>query len=166
MPIKDNIKKYRKEKKLTQRQLSEKSGVSYSTVCKLETGEQSNPSLEIIEKIARALDIESALLLYENYENGEMKFPHDIRIFIKYLNALGYVVSDILKYKKNGKSYSYVEIKKDNYVKKIPYPVFERLSNTIASEVNVRIEFWERYEERRIQLMNRIESGIIEEDLI
>ncbi len=163
MPIKDNIKKYRKEKKLTQRQLSDKSGVGYSTICKLETGEQSNPSLEIIEKIARALSIESALLLYEDYENGEMKFPYDVRIFIKYLNALGYTVSDILKYKKNDKVYSYVEVKKDDFSEKIPYQVFMRISKNIASEVKIRFEFWERYEEKRLALMSRIENGVLED---
>ncbi len=53
----ENIKKIRKMKGLTQRKLADKSGVSYSMICKLESGEQKNPSLHTLEKIADALDV-------------------------------------------------------------------------------------------------------------
>ena len=45
MAVKDNLKRIRKEKGLTQRELAEKSKVSFSMVSKLESGEQLNPSL-------------------------------------------------------------------------------------------------------------------------
>lgn len=63
MGLKENIKKYRKDKGLTQKQLSLISEVSYSFITKLESGEQSNPSFETLEKIAAALEISSAKLL-------------------------------------------------------------------------------------------------------
>lgn len=63
MAMKDNLKRIRKEKGLTQRQLADKSKVSFSMVSKLESGEQANPSLETVEKIATALGIEPYQLL-------------------------------------------------------------------------------------------------------
>lgn len=63
MGLKENIKKYRKAKKMTQRELSEISNVSYSFVSKLESGEQTNPSFETITKLANALGVPANLLL-------------------------------------------------------------------------------------------------------
>ena len=51
------IKKYRKARKLTMEQLSEKSGINLSTLKKYETDNR-NPKLEQLSKIAKALDIE------------------------------------------------------------------------------------------------------------
>lgn len=63
MPLKENLKKFRRNQSLTQKQLAEKSGLSFSMVSKLESGEQTNPSFETLEKIAKALDINPGLLL-------------------------------------------------------------------------------------------------------
>jgi len=52
----DNIKKLRTEKKLSMRALSEKSGVSKTTISEIENGIVTNPTLVTIEKIAKALD--------------------------------------------------------------------------------------------------------------
>jgi len=63
MAVKDNLKRIRKEKGLTQRELAEKSKVSFSMVSKLESGEQLNPSLETIQKLATVLGVEPFQLL-------------------------------------------------------------------------------------------------------
>lgn len=52
----NNLKKYRKNKNLTIKELSEKSGVSMGYICHLENGTRSNPSKEIMEKIAKVLN--------------------------------------------------------------------------------------------------------------
>ena len=61
MGLPENLKALRKSKGFSQRVLSEK--VSYSMVSKLESGEQKNPSLETLEKIASALDVDASRLL-------------------------------------------------------------------------------------------------------
>ena len=53
---KNMIKKYRKEKIMTLKELAEKSGVSAGYLCHLEKGNRDNPSTEVMENIARALD--------------------------------------------------------------------------------------------------------------
>lgn len=52
---KNKIKKYRKEKGLTLKELAEKSGVSAGYLCHLEKGSRDNPSTEVMENIAIVL---------------------------------------------------------------------------------------------------------------
>lgn len=56
MDTKDKVKKCRKEKKLTQKQLGELSGLSEITIRKLEAG-KSNPKIETLQKIADGLNV-------------------------------------------------------------------------------------------------------------
>jgi len=53
---KNKIKKYRELRGLTLKELSEKSGVSAGYLCHLEKGNRDNPSTEVMENIAIALD--------------------------------------------------------------------------------------------------------------
>lgn len=57
MALKDNLKRIRKAKGITQRELATETGLSFSMISKLESGEQSNPSLETVKKIAQALGV-------------------------------------------------------------------------------------------------------------
>ncbi|MCF7874217.1 MAG: helix-turn-helix domain-containing protein [Candidatus Omnitrophica bacterium] len=52
-----NLVKIRKKKKLTQRQLAKKSGVSYNTIIKMERGGIKNPKIETAIKLAKALKV-------------------------------------------------------------------------------------------------------------
>ncbi|MFH1780906.1 MAG: helix-turn-helix transcriptional regulator [Candidatus Nealsonbacteria bacterium] len=52
-----NIKKKRKELKLSQDKLSKLANVAYNTVVKIESGENSNPTIETLRKIAVALQV-------------------------------------------------------------------------------------------------------------
>lgn len=56
MAIADNIKKFRKEKKMTQKQLGEKCGMYESQIRKYELG-TANPKLDTIKKIADVLNV-------------------------------------------------------------------------------------------------------------
>ena len=53
----DNIKRYRAAKKLSQEQLAQKAGITYSTLAKLESGANRNPTVNTLQQIARALGV-------------------------------------------------------------------------------------------------------------
>lgn len=88
LALKENLKAIRKKKKISQRLLAEKSGISYSMVCKLESGEQRNPSLETLEKIAAALDITPSDLM----EGMDMFDQMDIILNSGVLDTLEHLV--------------------------------------------------------------------------
>ncbi len=50
--LRQNIKKLRKQSKLSQEELARKAGVTYSTVAKVEGGASKNPTLGTLKKIA------------------------------------------------------------------------------------------------------------------
>lgn len=55
--IAKNIRRKRKELGLSQDKLSKLAGVAYNTIVKIESGENPNPTIETLQKIANALDI-------------------------------------------------------------------------------------------------------------
>jgi DNA-binding XRE family transcriptional regulator len=56
MGISDNIKKYRKKKGLSQDKLAKLADVTHTTLVKLESGANDNPTIKILGRIAQALD--------------------------------------------------------------------------------------------------------------
>ena len=52
-----NLKKLRKKKGLSQDRLSKLADISYNTVIKLESGGITNPAIETLQKIAKALGV-------------------------------------------------------------------------------------------------------------
>jgi transcriptional regulator with XRE-family HTH domain len=52
-----NIKKFRQEKELSQDKLSKLADLSLNTVVKIELDESPNPTIETIQKIAKALEV-------------------------------------------------------------------------------------------------------------
>lgn len=52
-----NIKKLRNQRKLSQEELARKAGVTYSTLIKLESGANKNPTIKTIQQIAAALQV-------------------------------------------------------------------------------------------------------------
>lgn len=52
-----NIKRYRQEKGLSQDKLSKLSDLSLNTVVKIELDDSPNPTIETIQRIAKALDV-------------------------------------------------------------------------------------------------------------
>lgn len=63
MLIGENIKKYRKEKGLTQKELADKIGKGFSTVQKYELN-ISQPPIDVLNRIADTLDIDVSKLFY------------------------------------------------------------------------------------------------------
>jgi len=55
--IAKNIRQQRKKLGFSQDKLSKLAGVAYNTVVKIESGENSNPTIETLQKIAKALGI-------------------------------------------------------------------------------------------------------------
>ena len=53
----NNIMKLRKQKGLSQEKLARLSDVANNTIIKMESGENDNPTLETLRKVARALDV-------------------------------------------------------------------------------------------------------------
>lgn len=94
MYSREKLKKFRKEKHITQKDLAQKSGISYSMVTKLETGEQKNPSLRTLSKIASALDIPVSDLFisketFSDYSATEFFNQVGFK-FEEYLSSLGF----------------------------------------------------------------------------
>ena len=98
MAINENIKRFRKERGLTQKKLSELCGIAEPTIRRYEAGTL-NPKIETVEKIAVALGITAIDLMGTEY--WDKKYPDvakdskEIEGFIDYLNSLGYIVKDI-----------------------------------------------------------------------
>jgi len=55
--ISRNIKDTRKRLSLSQDKLSKLANVAYNTVVKIESGENSNPTIDTLRKIAKALNV-------------------------------------------------------------------------------------------------------------
>ena len=55
--IAKNIKKYRKEKGLSQDKLSRLADVSHATIIKIESGGIQSPTIDTVQKIAKALGV-------------------------------------------------------------------------------------------------------------
>ena len=55
--IGENIKRLREEKGISQDKLSKLADISSNTVAKLELGDSPNPTIETLQKIAKAFDI-------------------------------------------------------------------------------------------------------------
>ncbi|WP_406242127.1 helix-turn-helix domain-containing protein [Tissierella carlieri] len=76
MTIGENIKKYRKEKGLTQKELAEISNLSRSYLADLER-DRYNPSLDSLKLIADSLEVDVSILLGEN--NSTIKISNTLK---------------------------------------------------------------------------------------
>ena len=63
LTIGKNIRHYRKKLGLSQDKLSKLAEVAYNTVIKIESGENPNPTIDTLTKIAKALNIKVATLI-------------------------------------------------------------------------------------------------------
>ena len=55
--LSENIKKLRKQHKLSQENLAKEAGITYSTLIKIESGANKNPTLETLHKIADVFNV-------------------------------------------------------------------------------------------------------------
>lgn len=56
-PLSKNLKKLRKKKGLSQDRLAKLSDIANNTIIKIEQGENINPRLDTLKKIAKALEV-------------------------------------------------------------------------------------------------------------
>lgn len=56
-PLPKNLKKIREEKGLSQDRLAKLADLANNTIIKIEQGENINPTLDTLKKIAKALDV-------------------------------------------------------------------------------------------------------------
>lgn len=63
--IGNNIRKLRQTKGISQDRLSKEADLALNTIVKIETGRNSNPTVQTLEKIAKALDVATGDLFKE-----------------------------------------------------------------------------------------------------
>jgi len=61
----ENIKRFRKQLNLSQEELARKAGITYSTLIKLESGVNKNPTVKTLRQLASALGVSLDQLLEE-----------------------------------------------------------------------------------------------------
>jgi transcriptional regulator with XRE-family HTH domain len=76
MTIGQRIKKLRQEKRWTQKDLSEKSGINWTNITKYET-DRLNPTAKVLKKFAEAFEIPADKLLYDEKEIEPEFMLHD-----------------------------------------------------------------------------------------
>ena len=97
MLIGDNIRRFRKERGITQKKLGELCGIAEPNIRKDENGKQ-NPKLETIEKIASALGVTAFDLMgieyfdLKNPDAGRQYAEYDG--FQKYLQSMGFSIKE------------------------------------------------------------------------
>jgi len=82
MELGNSIKKIRKKRGLSQKQLAAKMGISTNALCSIETN-QTWPSKATIEKVCDALEVEECYLLL--FSMTEASFPDDKKILYRVL---------------------------------------------------------------------------------
>lgn len=86
MDIGENLKKIRKDKKMTQEDFGKLVGLSSNTVQRYESGKR-QPNVEIIKKIADALEVPISLILFN--ENDKLTMEKEVK------KAADHIVDDI-----------------------------------------------------------------------
>ena len=66
--IGEKIRRIRQQKKMSQDRLSKKADLALNTIVKIETGESPNPTVDTLQKIAKALDVSLDQLLKNKVE--------------------------------------------------------------------------------------------------
>lgn len=55
--LSSNAKKLRKKENLSQEQLAQKAGITYTTLIKIESGLNKNPTLETLQKLSKIFKV-------------------------------------------------------------------------------------------------------------
>ena len=61
--LSQNIKKFRKNHKLSQEELAQKANITYSTLIKIESGANNNPTIDTLRKIADVFRVSIDVLI-------------------------------------------------------------------------------------------------------
>lgn len=63
---KNRIREYRKQKGMKLEELASKAGISTGYLCHLERGSRANPSIQVMEKIAKVLEKNIAEIFFNS----------------------------------------------------------------------------------------------------
>lgn len=77
------VQKYRKEKGLSLSALAERAGIAKSYLSSLERNIQTNPSVQLLEKLSAVLDISVEKLLNEKPEVNEKELDYEWAELVK-----------------------------------------------------------------------------------
>jgi transcriptional regulator with XRE-family HTH domain len=87
--IGDNIKKIRESRGLSMNALSKQSGISVGYLSDLEKNKKSNPTKELLDKLASALNISTQELLDDNREPDEIdKLEDEFKIMFSKMKKI------------------------------------------------------------------------------
>lgn len=71
--LSSNIKKLRKQKKLSQDKLARIADIPYNTLIKIESGRSNNPTFETLSKLADALEVSLDELVGRSKNSAKIK---------------------------------------------------------------------------------------------
>lgn len=128
------IKKYRKEKDLSQKELAKKCNISTSYIQQIELGQKKNPSVEILMKICKELDVSLLDLITDSnnfvdnelYLNLSNKLGGDSILYLKpsQINKIDYehqameLIESLLrsKYVQEKYHYNYMDLTREDFM--------------------------------------------------
>ncbi|MBM7713704.1 XRE family transcriptional regulator of biofilm formation [Bacillus thermophilus] len=87
--IGQRIKQYRTQKKMSLSEMAERAGIAKSYLSSIERSIQSNPSIQILEKISSVLDIPVHFLLHGEAKNGHCALDPDWEELVREAMASG-----------------------------------------------------------------------------
>ena len=103
MTIGENIKKYRKIRRLTQKQLADKVCISVNSLSRYETGERI-PNIYIIHKIANALDVVPAWIIGKSVLKGaneeELQQLEETKYFLMIPKKYSNIITNLIHLEK------------------------------------------------------------------
>lgn len=76
--IGENLKRIRKSKKITLQQLENKTGITNSYISAIENGKKNNPSQDVLERLAAALEVPVSAF-FDNIDIRKIEKNNDIR---------------------------------------------------------------------------------------
>ena len=146
--LKDNLKKIRKERGMSMRQLAELSGVSRSTLHDIENLNMKSTTLNTLEKLAEALDVSVNYLIGESIEHlieeyleeakmSHSELAHKAEINLDYIQRLADVIPDIEDYENVRKIARIMHANVDEMIASLAKqepPVYENPNPTSAEE--------------------------------
>lgn len=141
MTIGENIKRIRKERGLTQKELGELLDMTQSAIGQFEN-DKTSPKTDTIEKIASALGVSPSELMKGNsiWEEFDKQYPNlgkeaaEFEEFIKFLESIGYVVKIVPE----SDTY-WVKLSKDGTTTTFSQESFENFRNETKNSIDYQV---------------------------
>ena len=96
--IGQRIKEFRMQKKMSLSELAERAGIAKSYLSSIERNLQSNPSIQILEKISSVLDVPVHVLLHGEADNSGMELDSGWEDLVREAMASGISKDDFREF--------------------------------------------------------------------